>query len=96
MFSKEKADCPFWKGPCKTHDCRLYIQVIGTNPNTGAQVDKWGCSFEFLPMLMIENSQQQRQTGASVDELRNTVDRSNQIIPHQIAAVAGNPKLIEQ
>lgn len=96
MFSKEKADCPFWKGSCKEHACRLYTQVIGQNPNTGEQINKFGCAFEFIPMLLIENSQQQRQTGASVDGLRNAVDRSNEIIPVQIAAMTSLPKLIEQ
>ena len=97
MFSKSKADCPFWKGPCKEHACRLYTQVIGANPNTGEQINKFGCAFEFIPMLLIENSQQQRQTGASVDGLRNAVDRSNQIIPVQIAAMTGDAmKMIEQ
>jgi hypothetical protein len=96
MFGKDKADCPFWRGPCKEHACRLYIQVMGTNPNTGEQINKFGCSFEFLPMLMIENSQQQRHTCASVDGLRNEVARSNEVIPVQIAAMTSLPKLIEQ
>lgn len=96
MFSKEKADCPFWRGPCKEHACRLYTQVLGVNPNTGEQINKSGCAFEFLPMLMIENSQQQRQTGASVDGLRNEVARSHEVIPAQIAVMTSIPKLIEQ
>lgn len=94
MFGK-KSDCPFWRGPCKEQQCRLYIQVQGNNPNTGEQINKWGCSFEFLPMLMIENSQQQRQTGAAVEGLRNSVDRSNQIIPLQVEAMTKFP-MIEQ
>lgn len=64
-------DCPFWRGKCKEHKCRLYIQVMGKNPNTGEDINKWGCSFEFLPMLLIENAQQQRQTGAAVETFRN-------------------------
>jgi hypothetical protein len=95
MFgSKAKADCPFWRGPCKEHACRLYTQVLGMNPNTGEKINKFGCAFEFIPMLLIENSQQQRQTGASVDSLRNCVDRSNQTIPVQIAAMTSSPTLL--
>ena len=71
----EKNDCPFWKGPCKEHECRLYIQVLGANPNTGEQMNKWDCSFAWLPILAIETSQQTRQTGASVDSLRNEIVR---------------------
>lgn len=100
MFSKDKADCPFWRGPCKEHQCRLYIQVIGMNPNTGEQMNKYGCAFEFLPVLMIENSQQQRQTGASVDAFRNEMAQANGLaaIQMQIANAPRDeePKLISQ
>ena len=80
MFGGDKKnDCPFWRGACKEHACRLYVQIQGTNPNTGEQLfGKWGCTFEFLPWLLIENSQMQRQTGAAVESFRNenaTVNR---------------------
>ena len=71
MFGDKKADCPFWRGPCREHACRLYVQIQGANPNTGEQVNKYDCSFAWLPFLLIENSQQQRQTGAAVESLRN-------------------------
>ena len=38
----------------------------GLHPQTGEDVDHWGCAVTWLPMLTIENSQQQRQTGAVV------------------------------
>jgi len=41
------------------------------NPNTGEPVDEWQCAINFVPFLMIENSQQQRQTGAAVESFRN-------------------------
>jgi hypothetical protein len=47
------------------------------NPNTGEQVDDWGCAIAWLPVLLIENSQQQRQTGAAVESLRNEVNNYN-------------------
>src|SRR5262245_23388052 len=74
-----KQDCPFWRGKCREHNCRLYIQIKGHNPNTGEQMNKWGCSFEFLPMLLIENSQQQRHTAASVDKFHNDNAAVNQV-----------------
>lgn len=48
---------------------------MGTNPNTGQDVDKWGCIDSYQHMLMIENSQQQRQTGASCDKVANEVSK---------------------
>ena len=53
------------------------IQVRGTNPNTGQEVDEWDCSIKWLPMLLIENSQQQRQTGAAVESFRNEMVKAN-------------------
>lgn len=67
--------CPFnGKGVEKAcHKCPLYVQVRGVDMNTNREVDRWACSFAFLPMLLIENSGQQRQTGAAVESLRNEV-----------------------
>jgi hypothetical protein len=63
--------------------CEWFTQVRGQNPNTGEEVDEWGCAVTWLPMLLIENSQQQRQTGAAVESFRNeTVKRMvNTILP---------------
>jgi len=47
------------------------------DPNTGEDVDHWGCAVSWMPMLTIENSQQQRQTGAAVESFRNEVVKSN-------------------
>ena len=61
--------------------CRLWMQIVGHNPNTGEQMNQWGCADEFLPLLLIENSQMQRQTGAAVESLRNeTVNRATALI----------------
>lgn len=75
--SKPGSFCPFVKGECVQHKCALYIMVRGTNPQTGAEVDDWGCSLAFMPVLMVENSQQQRQTGAAVESFRNEVVEAN-------------------
>lgn len=72
-----KADCPLWKAPCKEHQCRWYIQVLGKNPNTGEDVNRWDCAISWLPMLLIENSQQQRMTHKELNHLRNEVVVSN-------------------
>lgn len=50
--------------------------VRGKHPQTGADVDEWGCAMSWLPVLLIENSQQQRQTGAAVESFRNEVAKN--------------------
>ena len=54
------------------------MKVVGKNPNTGQEVDEWGCAISWLPILMIENSQQQRSTGAAVESFRNEIVKANE------------------
>jgi len=70
--------CPLIKKKCIESKCSWYIQIRGNNPNTGDPVDKWDCAVSWMPMLLIENSQQQRQTGAAVESFRNETVRANQ------------------
>ena len=56
--------------------CSWFTQVRGMNPNTGEEVDDWSCAITWLPTLMIENSQQQRATGAAIESFRNETVKS--------------------
>jgi hypothetical protein len=83
-------------------ECRRYIQIMGKNPNTGEDVNRWDCVDNWTPMLLIENAQQSRQTGAAVESFRNEMVNANGIvaIQQQILASAAlappaEPKLIE-
>lgn len=66
--------------------CRKWIQIQGANPNTGEQVNKWDCTDAWLPLLLIENSQMQRQTGAAVESFRNETARNNVNLANVMAA----------
>lgn len=78
--------CPLIKEDCIGIKCAWITQVRGTNPNTGKDVDEWGCAVTWLPVLLIENSQQQRQTGAAVESFRNEVVSANQQTTALLAA----------
>ena len=65
--------------PCKQLECAWFIKMRGNNPNTGEDVDEWACSMAWLPILLIENSQQQRSTGAAVESFRNEMVRANEV-----------------
>jgi len=54
-------------------------------------VDEWGCAMAWLPVLIIENSQQQRQTGAAVESFRNEMVKSNEVGQRVLLAAAGVP-----
>lgn len=70
--------CPLIKKDCIGLQCSWFTQIRGMNPNTGEPVDEWGCAITWMPMLLIENSQQQRSTGSAVESFRNEVVKSNQ------------------
>jgi hypothetical protein len=52
-------------------DCPKFVNVRGRDPQTGVEVDRHGCVDGFLPLLLIENAQMSRQTGAAVESFRN-------------------------
>lgn len=79
MELKSKNGCPLNSfEPCRQLDCAWFIQVRGTNPNTGKEVDEWACSMTWMPMLTIENAQMSRQTGAAVESFRNEMVKANE------------------
>jgi hypothetical protein len=57
--------------------CLWQTHLRGLNPQTGQEIDQVGCAVAFLPVLLVENSQQQRQTAASVDSFRNEMVQGN-------------------
>lgn len=78
MQLETKTNCPLndFK-PCKQLECAWFTQVRGTHPQTGKEIDEFGCAIAWMPVLTIENSQQQRQTGAAVESFRNEMVKSN-------------------
>lgn len=70
--------CPLIKKECIQNKCAWYTHIRGINPNTGQEVDEWNCTISWLPMLLIENSQQQRSTGAAVESFRNEMVKANE------------------
>jgi hypothetical protein len=68
------------------------MKIVGTNPNTGKEVEEWGCSMAWMPMLMIENSQQQRGTSAAVESFRNEMVKNNEVGQRVLLAAAGVPQ----
>ena len=70
--------CPLIKKDCIGLECSWFTQLRGTNPNDGSEIDNWSCAISWLPVLLVENSQQQRQTGAAVESFRNEMAKNNE------------------
>jgi hypothetical protein len=99
MKIEPKDNCPLdgFK-PCRKLDCAWFIKILGKNPQTAADIEEWGCAMAWMPILAIENSQQQRQTGAAVESFRNEMVKSNEQSQQILLSAAGiverKPKLL--
>jgi hypothetical protein len=99
MLPDSKIKCPAtaFKQSCRDIvakcDCPKFVSIKGQDPQTGAVIDRHGCVDSFLPLLLIENAQMSRQTGAAVESFRNEVVKANQattqIQREAIAAIGG-------
>ena len=90
--------CPLIKKDCVGLTCAWFTRVQGYDMNSGNQVDSYECAISWLPMLLIENSGQQRQTGAAVESFRNEMVKANETQTKLILATASGesqqPKLL--
>ena len=93
---KPKNTCPLNNfEPCKELDCSWFIQLRGTDPNSGKEIDEWGCAVAWMPMLLIENSQQSRQTGAAVESFRNEFVKEQQNLVVSLTDAAKDSNVLQ-
>jgi|TARA_X000001388_G_scaffold71303_1_gene61003 hypothetical protein len=75
---KVKDNCPLDNfNPCRKFECGWFIQIRGKHPQTGDEVDEYGCAMALMPMLMIENSRQTSQAGSAIESFRNEMVKQN-------------------
>jgi hypothetical protein len=76
--AKGAMKCPLWRKPMKQvcHTCEWWQHLRGKHPQGEEILDQWGCAIAWMPMLMVENSQMQRQTGASVDKVATVMHQA--------------------
>lgn len=78
MKLEAKQNCPLNNfEPCKQLECSWFMKIQGSNPNTGAETEEWGCAMAWLPILLVENAMVSRQTGAAVESFRNEMVQTN-------------------
>jgi hypothetical protein len=90
MQLKNGTFCPLIKKECIGLTCAWFARVQGVDTNTGNQVDEYQCSIAWMPMLLIENSGQQRQTGAAVESFRNEMVKANETSQKVLLASLSN------
>lgn len=57
--------------------CSKWVNVLGKHPQTGADMNQWGCADMWVPYLLIANTNMQRQTAAAVESFRNEMVKVN-------------------
>lgn len=70
------------------HRCAWFITLAGKNPTSGEQINERGCAMSWVPILLIENSAQQRATGDAVTSFRDTMTKENETSRQTAIAIA--------
>jgi len=87
MATDKKIICPLMGKPCiedgsivdgELQACRFWVTVHGRHPQTGETINNSDCAFCWTPVLLIENSKMQRETGAAVESFRNEMVKANE------------------
>ena len=68
--------------------CKFWTKVQGRNPQTGTMVDHHDCAISWVPVLLLENSKVNRETGAAIDQFRNETSASNHNVAKILAGAA--------
>lgn len=54
-----------------TRRCAWYTKLVGQHPQTGAEIEQWGCAMAMIPVLQVETSNMVRGVQAATESLRN-------------------------
>ena len=78
--------CPLLNKKCIKHNCVWYNMLQGKHPQTGLDVQEWGCSIAWIPLLLVENSQQIVQTKSATESFRNEMVKGQNVMNNILAA----------
>ena len=69
--------CPLLNKKCIKHQCVWYNMLQGNHPQTGQNIQEWGCSIAWIPLLLVENSKHSMATTAATESFRNEMVKGN-------------------
>lgn len=96
-MADKKILCPMLGGACiedgavrdgELVACRFWVVVHGTHPQTGEALNTGDCAMAWMPVLLIENSKVNRETGAAIESMRNESVTTGQQITGALMAAA--------
>lgn len=71
----------------KLQICPWYVKVRGKDPQSNEELDEWRCAMAWMPLLMVEHSLFERQTGAAVESFRNEMVKQNNTLAATLSLV---------
>lgn len=75
----------------RIYRCHWFVKLKGKDPQSEEIFDEFRCSLSWLPILSVEHSLFERQTGAAVEGLRNVISEG----VHSIGDQKQKPKLLD-
>jgi len=84
--------CPLLKKACIESRCKWWVHIRGKHPQKEGEIDFPDCAIKWLPVLLIENAQMERQTGAAVESFRNESVKQYKALTGGLRAVANEAK----
>lgn len=67
----ENGELITYLAPCIRRKCAWYQKFRGKDPQTEQEIDHWGCSAVWQPILQTEMTQAVNGTHAAINSLRN-------------------------
>ena len=71
--------------------CKFWVKVLGLDPQTNETINKGDCCLNWMPIILLENSKTNRETGAAIESFRNEMVKSNQVTQQILLTTAGMP-----
>ena len=78
--------CPLLNKKCIKHQCIWYNMLQGKHPQTGLDVQEWGCSIAWLPLLLVENASKINGVSAATESFRNEMVKGQNVMNQILAA----------
>lgn len=73
--------------------CRWYVCLKGKDPQSEKEIDEWGCSMAWLPVLLIENAQTNRGQTQALESFRNEMVKGQNDFNSIMLSIADRKRL---
>lgn len=80
MLPPKEKICRHYHKPCRdmvaSEACDLWMNIRGAHPQTGLDMDQWGCVDKHMPLLVMSLGKLMLQAGAETEALRKMLEKA--------------------